>query len=214
MTVLSFHTSSSSSSPSYSFSNKKISKNSAFLRASLIFGDFTITSFNNEEKEAKPASFASPSIQLVDIGSGWGDGAHPTTQLCIDFLLLSLKEGNIVLDYGCGSGILSILAAKKGASKCYAIDIDEDSLHAARRNSALNGVEERIEVLHTARICPGDDSIPFVILEITCFYIALFKYREIWFKRGYLGGYNDSEYTSRSVNPLSGRPLDVHQTRR
>ena len=45
-------------------------------------------------------------------------GAHPTTKLCLDFIIDHVKPGDKVLDYGTGSGILSIMAAKLGASKC------------------------------------------------------------------------------------------------
>ena len=98
-------------------------------------------------------------IRLVDIKSGWGNGAHPTTKLCLDFVLSKVTNDSVFLDYGCGSGILSILAAKLGASRCVSVDIDEDSLSATRTNAALNGVaDDVLQVVHTKEVYIGEDS--------------------------------------------------------
>jgi len=97
-------------------------------------------------------------IYLQDAASGWGTGAHPTTRLCLDFISHNTKKGDVVLDYGTGSGILSILAAKLGAETCVAVDIDEDSLRAVQANAQLNGYnEERIRVVHTKLVYLGCD---------------------------------------------------------
>ena len=120
-------------------------------------GNHTIVSV--EAEAGAPESQNAPNlIRLTDIQSGWGNGAHPTTKLCLDFVSSVVQKGDSFLDYGTGSGILSILAAKMGASKCMAVDIDEDSLRAARNNVITNGVDDIIEVLHTKSIYLGDGS--------------------------------------------------------
>ncbi len=76
---------------------------------------------------------------VIDPGRAFGTGSHPTTRLCLDFLL-SLEPGSLV-DVGCGSGVLSIAAAKLGFGPITAIDHDEAAVEAARRNVEANGVE-------------------------------------------------------------------------
>ncbi len=79
------------------------------------------------------------SFRLVP-GPGFGDLSHPTTNLVLDFLK-PLVMGKIVIDIGCGSGILSIAAALLGAKAVFAFEIDEDSIHHAEENFKLNGLE-------------------------------------------------------------------------
>lgn len=128
---------------------------------SIMVGGFTILSSEEENVLQNNCNLQNDNklIKLVDIRSGWGNGAHPTTKLCLDFVASSFTSSGVsLLDYGTGSGILSILAAKLGASKCIAIDVDEDSLSAARRNIAINNVESIVDVIHTKSIYLGDDS--------------------------------------------------------
>ncbi|MBL8377321.1 MAG: 50S ribosomal protein L11 methyltransferase [Burkholderiales bacterium] len=74
----------------------------------------------------------------VDPGLAFGTGSHPTTRLCLEWLDAQLTPGESLLDYGCGSGILAIAAAKLGASPVYAVDIDAQAVAAARDNVAAN----------------------------------------------------------------------------
>ena len=76
---------------------------------------------------------------IVDPGLAFGTGAHPTTQLCLRFLLE--HDPVSVLDLGCGSGVLSIAAAKLGYGPVIALDLDEAAVDAARANAEVNGVE-------------------------------------------------------------------------
>lgn len=99
-------------------------------------------------------------IRLMDVGSGWGNGAHPTTKLCLKFILQTVKKGDKVLDYGTGSGILSIAAAKLGADHCVAVDIDEDTLIAAEINGRINGVSGVLDVVHTRCVYVGEERFP------------------------------------------------------
>jgi len=77
----------------------------------------------------------------LDPGRAFGTGSHPTTVLCLEWLEREIRGGESVLDYGCGSGILSIAAAKLGAGKVVGVDIDPQALETARENASRNGVQ-------------------------------------------------------------------------
>ncbi len=80
----------------------------------------------------------------IDPGVSFGTGKHETTQLCIMELERAMGDGRLaaprVLDIGCGSGILSIVALKLGAIEVVATDIDENCMESARENLAANGL--------------------------------------------------------------------------
>ena len=76
----------------------------------------------------------------IDPGVAFGTGTHPTTRLCLAWIDRHLVPGWRVLDYGCGSGILSIAAARLGAGAVVGVDIDAQAVVAARDNAARNGV--------------------------------------------------------------------------
>lgn len=82
-------------------------------------------------------------IVRLDPGVAFGTGTHPTTQLCLAWLDSHVAPGARVLDYGCGSGILSIAAAKLGAAHVVGVDVDEQALQAARTNAATNHITAR-----------------------------------------------------------------------
>lgn len=75
---------------------------------------------------------------VIDPGRAFGTGAHPTTRLCLE--LLQEIEPTSLLDVGCGSGVLSIAAAKLGFAPVRAVDLDEVALETTRVNAAANGV--------------------------------------------------------------------------
>jgi len=76
----------------------------------------------------------------LDPGLAFGTGSHPTTRLCLRWLDDHLRGGENLLDYGCGSGILTIAAAKLGAARVEGVDIDAQAVTASRDNAALNEV--------------------------------------------------------------------------
>ncbi len=80
----------------------------------------------------------------MDPGMAFGTGTHPTTQLCLALIEDHIKPNDNVLDVGCGSGILSIAAAKLSASSVLAIDIDSAAVHATNENANANGVAAKI----------------------------------------------------------------------
>ena len=80
----------------------------------------------------------------LDPGLAFGTGTHPTTALCLEWLDSAALKGTQVIDYGCGSGILAIAAAKLGATQVWAVDIDPQALIASRENAARNEVAEHL----------------------------------------------------------------------
>jgi ribosomal protein L11 methyltransferase len=76
---------------------------------------------------------------VIEPGRAFGTGGHPTTQLCVE-LLLGLERGSLV-DLGCGSGVLSTVAAKTGFAPVLAFDSDEHAVVATRANAAANDVD-------------------------------------------------------------------------
>ncbi|MCF6095931.1 50S ribosomal protein L11 methyltransferase [Thermovorax subterraneus] len=82
----------------------------------------------------------------LDPGMAFGTGTHETTAMCLELLEKYVKEGQTVIDVGCGSGILSIAAAKLGAAKVLAIDKDQVAVKVARENVERNGVGQ-VEVV-------------------------------------------------------------------
>jgi ribosomal protein L11 methyltransferase len=78
---------------------------------------------------------------LIDPGLAFGTGSHPTTRLCLQWLEHAVAGGETVLDYGCGSGILTIAALKLGARRAVGVDIDPDAVSVARENARRNRVD-------------------------------------------------------------------------
>ena len=81
---------------------------------------------------------------LLDPGLAFGTGTHPTTRLCLEWLDAHAPEGKMVIDYGCGSGILAIASALLGASQVIAVDNDPQALLATMDNAQRNGVASQI----------------------------------------------------------------------
>jgi len=77
----------------------------------------------------------------LDPGLAFGTGTHPSTRLVLDFLEMNVKGGERVLDYGCGSGILGIAAAKLGAARVDGVDVDPVAVETAAQNARTNRVE-------------------------------------------------------------------------
>ena len=79
----------------------------------------------------------------LDPGVAFGTGTHPTTRLCLEWLDAHVTPGTAVLDYGCGSGILAIAAARLGAQPVHATDVDAQALRATQANALANAVDVR-----------------------------------------------------------------------
>ena len=116
-------------------------------------------------------------ILRLDPGLAFGTGTHPSTALCLDFLVNSADLKNkTVYDYGCGSGILGIAAALLGAEKVYQTDIDPQALIASAENAQKNGVLEKIKILNNPNEAPIVNLlIANILLEPLCFLKEQFK---------------------------------------
>ena len=86
--------------------------------------------------ETPPAD--TPAV-VIDPGFAFGTGAHPSTRLCV--VLLAEQEPGSLLDVGCGSGVLSIAAARLGFAPIVAVDVDPVAVDVTRANAVVNGVE-------------------------------------------------------------------------
>ena len=82
----------------------------------------------------------------LDPGLAFGTGTHASTALCLTWLDAHLRPGTQVIDYGCGSGVLSLAAAKLAAAAVHAFDIDPQALLATTDNAAANAVQARVHV--------------------------------------------------------------------
>lgn len=83
----------------------------------------------------------------IDPGMAFGTGTHPSTRLSLLLLQEAVRGGETVYDLGAGTGILAVAAAKLGAARVTAVDIDPAAVEAARANVKHNRVEERVEVV-------------------------------------------------------------------
>lgn len=79
----------------------------------------------------------------VEGGAAFGTGEHPTTRMCAAWLQSNLPAFATVMDYGCGSGILGLVALKAGAALAVGVDVDLDAVLASRRNAVANGFDEK-----------------------------------------------------------------------
>ena len=96
---------------------------------------------------------------ILDPGLAFGTGSHPTTRMCLQWLVRERPNGS-VLDYGCGSGILAIAAAKLGASEVVGVDIDPQAVRSAHDNADANSVE--------AAFFDASQTLPTPYDEIRC----------------------------------------------
>lgn len=97
-------------------------------------------------------------VVLLDPGLAFGTGTHPSTALCLEWLDAHLAPGTRVIDYGCGSGVLALAAARLGAARVHCFDIDPQALLATADNAQMNGLAERITVHGRAdELPPGAD---------------------------------------------------------
>lgn len=110
-------------------------------------------------------------VLRLDPGLAFGTGSHPSTRLVLGWLTQAPLAGARVLDYGCGSGILSIAAAKLGAAQVDAVDVDDDALAATRDNARANAIA--LSACAPERLPPGAYDIvvanilaqPLLVLE-------------------------------------------------
>ena len=111
-----------------------------------------------------PSNLGRLCIEL-DPGLAFGTGSHPTTRLCLEWLEQHLNGGESVIDYGCGSGILAIAAARLGAKSVIAIDIDAQALTSTQANARANPpTDQLIEIRSTED--PRPKAVEIVVANI------------------------------------------------
>ncbi|MBI4279094.1 MAG: 50S ribosomal protein L11 methyltransferase [Armatimonadetes bacterium] len=103
----------------------------------------------------------------LDPGMAFGSGLHPSTRQCLQVVEAEVRGGEVVFDVGTGSGILSLAAAKLGAVRVEAADIDPIAVEVARRNAAYNAVADRVRV-HEGSLLEGfDDRADLILANIS-----------------------------------------------
>lgn len=107
---------------------------------------------------------------ILEPGMAFGTGTHPTTKLCLLAIEKYCSPADVIIDLGCGSGILSIGALRCGADRALAFDIDPDAISSAKRNLELNHIRDEIELVQGSlpeaqRLCPPD-GVPLLVANI------------------------------------------------
>ncbi len=114
-------------------------------------------------------STADPGGRLVvrlEPGMAFGTGAHPTTRHCLELIEETLRPGERVVDLGCGSGILSIAAARMGARRVLALDTDPQAVELAQLNVRRNRVARQVKVALGSYRADGPGRIELVDLLV------------------------------------------------
>lgn len=123
------------------------------------------------EYEKKP----NEKVVYLDSNMAFGTGEHETTSLCVKYLAKYVKEQDVVLDVGCGSGILGITASKLGAKKVIMTDIDECAITATEHNMLLNGVtngEVLLKNLLDDNTVIGDVVVANIMAEVLIYFAS------------------------------------------
>lgn len=102
----------------------------------------------------------------LDPGMAFGTGTHPTTQMSLQAIERIISPGQSVIDVGTGSGVLSIAAAKLGAERVRAVDLDEVAVSAARENVKINNVESIVSVSCNDLLDYVSDKVDIVVANI------------------------------------------------
>jgi ribosomal protein L11 methyltransferase len=105
-------------------------------------------------------------VVRLDPGLAFGTGTHATTAMCLSWLDEHVREGQVAIDYGCGSGVLAVAAVKLGAREAHAFDIDPQALIATRDNAAANQVGAQVRVVATDAELPAAADI--LLANILC----------------------------------------------
>jgi ribosomal protein L11 methyltransferase len=116
-----------------------------------------------------PSGYEPPSgdddvVVDLDPGLAFGTGSHPTTALCMQWLDQQDLRDKVVVDFGCGSGVLAIAAAKLGAKVVYAIDNDPQALQATLANAQHNSVQDIVQICEAESV--ASESVDILIANI------------------------------------------------
>jgi ribosomal protein L11 methyltransferase len=123
---------------------------------------------------------------VLDPGFAFGTGQHSTTKMCLEWLATHDLKQKVVIDYGCGSGILAIAALKLGAKKAYGVDIDPQACEASLQNAKLNHIPSQ-----DFEIGLNNDSLPLQtdLLVANIVMNPLLEFRDFFYKKVKSQGY-------------------------
>lgn len=115
-------------------------------------------------------------VLSIEPGLAFGSGGHNTTRLCLETLEKYVKEGDSVLDCGCGSGILSIASLLMGAGSATGVDIDKLAVKTAKENGVVNGfTEPQYKILQGNLVDKVDGKFDVIVANIVADIIILFS---------------------------------------
>ena len=97
-------------------------------------------------------------------GMAFGTGHHPTTRTCMEILERDTKPGDRILDVGCGSGILSVVAVKVGAASALGLEIDPVAARAGEENVRINGIGDKVQIVQGTLPSPLAEARSFDIV--------------------------------------------------
>jgi len=100
----------------------------------------------------------------LDPGMAFGTGHHPTTRTCMEILERDTKPGDRILDVGCGSGILSVVAVKVGATSALGLEIDPVAARAGEENVRINGIKDKVQIVQGTLPSPLAEARSFDIV--------------------------------------------------
>lgn len=130
---------------------------------------------------------------VITPSTGFGTGQSPTTQLCLEWISRCDLTNQHVLDFGSGSGILAIAAAKCGARKVVALEIDPDACENAKKQIELNECIDTVDVVQVE-----NSQYDMLLMNVTAPILFTF-FDQVWERiqiQGYLSGIQASEYES------------------
>ena len=108
----------------------------------------------------------------IDPGMAFGTGTHETTRMCINAIEKYMKQGDSLIDIGCGSGILSIAAAHLGAQRVIAVDLDKLAVKVSKENVELNGFSDIVDVRYGDLTEVIDEKADVIVANIIADIIA------------------------------------------
>ena len=108
----------------------------------------------------------------IDPGMAFGTGTHETTRMCINAIEKYMKQGDSLIDIGCGSGILSIAAAHLGAQRVIAVDLDKLAVKVSKENVELNGFSDTVDVRYGDLTEVIDEKADVIVANIIADIIA------------------------------------------
>lgn len=105
-------------------------------------------------------------VAAIDPGMAFGTGTHESTALCIELLEKYIFKGCRVIDVGCGSGILSVVAAKLGAGIVEAYDLQAEAVDITRENARQNGVDRVVKAQRANLLDAAKDRVDIIVSNI------------------------------------------------